>query len=160
MENKIKLTNDEKLALLTAVSKRIEPELKEIKSDAKSELNEIMSETGADRKPIMIGDEKVGDISLTYHKPKPVIIDMHDAIVYLRELGLTHEVPNENWEEHFSRAGDSVIHTESGELCDFLGWQGRTPNYAKVTGCDADDVKNVLSSKLGKNTGIIGLLDE
>lgn len=145
------MTDDERLALLTAISKNIDAELKQLKSAAKAELNEIMYDTGADRKPIKIGDEKVGEIALTYHKPCPVIIDHDASIDYLRDLGLTKEVPISGWESCFSRCGEKVVHTDSGEICDFMQWQGRIPNYAKITGCDAVDVKNSLESKYALN---------
>lgn len=146
----MELTKDERLALLCAMDKKITPALKDAKAEARQAILEDCARTGNDRHAIRVGGEKVGEVGVSYNKPAPFIYveRMAEALEYLRELGLTEEMPKKGWESHFAKAGDRVICTDTGEFCDFLGWQGKTPKTASVRGCDPDDVSRAFRNAL------------
>ena len=50
-------TQDERLAVLTAMQKQIEPALDEAKAIARQEIMEGFAETHTDRRAIIVGDE-------------------------------------------------------------------------------------------------------
>ena len=58
-------TQDERLAVLTAMQKQIKPALDEAKAIARQEIMEGFAETHTDRRAIIVGDEKVGEIGVS-----------------------------------------------------------------------------------------------
>ena len=67
------ITKDEKLALLCALDKRVTPALKDAKDEARAEIMDAYAENGTDRKAILVGGEKVGEVGISYSKPAPFI---------------------------------------------------------------------------------------
>ncbi len=153
------LTQDERLALLIAVDKQLQPELKEAKSLARSELMRLNDECGADRRAVKVDGRKVGEIGCTYSKAKPFITDDRAAIEYLRGLGLTEERPKDGWEESFAKAGDDIICTVTGEIVPFLAWEPERVKGAAVRGCKPQDVLDAMAGKL-EGTNPLALLME
>lgn len=154
------LTNDEKLALLEAMSKKIKPELEHLKGEAKLALMEACRESGIDRKAIMIDGQKVGEIGITYSSAKPVIIPGREkeALEYLWENGMAEITPKKGWEKCFVRAGSSVVNEENGEICDFLEWAPSIAKTAAVRGCQPDKVLEALQPKL-TDSSVFGFLE-
>ena len=113
-------------------------------------MREGIREAGMRSLPVFADNgELLGEAKVTYSKPKPVIIDQVGAIEFLRERGLTVEVPVKDWEKHFAKSGDFVICTDDGEVCTALEWQGRTPGTIRFDGFDFDTVMATLHPKLG-----------
>nr|DAV56313.1 MAG TPA: hypothetical protein [Caudoviricetes sp.] len=144
------LNNDEKLALLEAMSKKIKPELESLKGEAKLGLMDAFAESGVDRRAILVDGQKVGEIGITYSTAKPYIKPGHEAeaLEYLTSLGLTETVPVKGWEKHFTHAGDAVLHAESGEIADCLEWEPSVAKTAAVRGCKPDEVLEAIQPKL------------
>lgn len=155
------LTKDENLALLCALDKVIKPKLDDAKQDAKYQLMESFEATGADRKAILVDGTKVGEVGMSYStaKPVPKIGYESDFLDYLESLGLTERTPKKGWEKQFSRAGDAVIHSNSGEIADCMEWEPSRVKTAAVRGCKPEEVLNALSGKL-QGTNPFALLTE
>lgn len=119
------LTDSERLALLTALDKRLKPQLVEAKDAARQSLLEAQAVDGTDRRAIMVNGVKVGEVGVSYTKAAPYIRPerMNDAIECLAELGLVDTVPAKGWESHFTYAGGRVICTDTGETVDWAGWE-------------------------------------
>ena len=154
------LNRDEKLALLEAMNKKLKPMLDEAKGEAKLELMEMCRQNGVDRKAIMVDGQKVGEIGITYSTAKPAIIPgkEKEALDYLADMGLVEYVPKKGWEKFFSKAGDAVVDTENGEICDFLCWEPSIVKTAAVRGCKPEEVLSAIRPKLAGND-IMGLLE-
>lgn len=156
------LTSDERLALLVALDKQLKPQLDDAKQEAKYQLMESFETTGADRKAILVDGTKVGEVGMSYStaKPVPKIGYESDFLDYLESLGLTERTPVKGWEKQFSRAGDSVIHTNSGEIADCMEWEPSRVKSAAVRGCKPDDVLNALQGKLAGTNPFALLMEE
>lgn len=113
-------TQDERLAVLTAMQKQIKPALDEAKAIARQEIMDGFAETHTDRRAIIVGDEKVGEIGISYSKAAPVILKerMDEAVAFLDSIGMVDIVPKKGWEAHFAKAGDKVVCTDTGETVD------------------------------------------
>lgn len=146
----MKLTDSEKLALLTALAMRIKPQLNELKDSARQSLLEAQSADGTDRRAIMVGGTKVGEVSVSYSKPEPYIMAdrRKDAIECLEELGLVDKVPAKGWESHFTYAGGRVICTDTGETVDWAGWEPSAAKTAAIRGCKPEDVMEAFGERL------------
>lgn len=144
------ITKSEKLALLMALDKRLSPALKDMKDDARAELMEAYGENQTDRMAVTVGDEKVGEIGISYSKPSPFIYQeqMSQALEFLREHGLTQEVPAKDWEKQFDLIGGKVVHKESGEVVQWAGWNPKAPKTAAVRGCKPEDVMRAFGNRL------------
>ena len=129
-------TQDERLAVLTAMQKQIEPALKEAKAIARQEIMEGFAETHTDRRAIIVGEEKVGEIGISYSKAAPVILKerMDEAVAFLDSIGMVDIVPKKGWEAHFAKAGDKVVCTDTGETVDWAMWCPKSPKTAAVLG--------------------------
>lgn len=158
------LTNDEKLALLVAVDKKLNAKkdglLTEAKATARAELMEANDSIGADRKAIMANGEKVGEVGLSYASAKPVILAdrMADAIAYLADIDLVETIPAKGWESHFKAVGENVICLDTGEFVDWAIWELSRVKCAAVRGCEPQKVLDALSAKLGGGAEVAGLL--
>lgn len=155
----MQLTNDEQLALLSAMDKRIKPALDDAKSAARNALLEDFQQTGNDRHAILVAGQKVGDVGISYSKAQPVIKSdqMAEALAFLGSLGLTETSPAKGWENHFAKAGDDIICTDTGEVVGFLLWQPSMAKTAAVRGCKPEDVLTAFQGQLPTEE-IIGLL--
>ncbi len=156
----MEVTKDEQLALLAAMDKRLSPTLKEAKDEARRELMERHAEDGTDRKAILVGGEKVGEVGISYSKASPYIYQerMADALEFLREEGLTDETPKKGWEQQFELVGGSVVYKPSGEIVDWAGWNPQQAKTAAVRGCAPEDVLRAFGARLS-GIDIAGLLD-
>ena len=154
------LTSDEKLALLEAMMKKLKPLLDDAKGEAKLELMEMCRQMGVDRKAIMVGEQKVGEIGITYSTAKPAIVPGREkeALDYLAEMGLVERSPKKGWEKAFTKAGDAVVDSESAEICDFLYWEPSFAKTAALRGCKPDAVLEAIQPKL-EGGDILGLLE-
>lgn len=142
------ITHDEKLALLTAIDKRVGPALKEAKGDACAELMARCAEDGTDRRAVLVGGEKVGEVGVSYAKAHPVITDMAAAVECLRAMGLTEEVPKKGWEEAFTSVAGVVVSKDTAELCDWAVWEPSRPKGAAVRIKDPQAVLDAFGARL------------
>ena len=62
----MEITKDEQLAFLCALDKRVAPALKEAKNEARAEIMDAYAENGTDRKAILVGGEKVGEVGISF----------------------------------------------------------------------------------------------
>lgn len=144
------LTDSEKLALLVALDKRVKPQLGEMKDSARQSLIEAQAQDGTDRRAIMVGGTKVGEVGVSYSKAAPYIRTerMADAISCLAELGLVETVPAKGWESHFTFAGGKVICTDTGEAVEWAGWEPSRAKTAAIRGCKPEDVMEAFGERL------------
>ena len=143
-------TQDEKLAVLTAMQKQIKPALDEAKGIARQGIMEDFEETHSDRRAILVGGEKVGEVGISYSKAAPVILKdrMDEAVAFLDSIGLVDIVPKKGWEEHFAKAGDKIVCTDTGETVDWAMWCPKAPKTASVRGCKPEDVMQALGPRV------------
>lgn len=146
----MELTASERLALLAAMDKRIAPALKDAKDDARREVMEAYAADGTDRRAVLVGGEKVGEVGVSYSKPAPFVWpgQEKEAVAALRELGLTEEVPAKGWEDHFDLVGGQVTCKDTGEVADWAGWQGKVAKGASLRGCKPDDVLAAFGARI------------
>ena len=106
----MEITKDERLAFLAALDKRVAPALKEAKNEARAEIMDAYAENGTDRKAILVGGEKVGEVGISYSKAAPYIYAEQTgaALEFLRQVGLVQEAPAKGWEEQFDLIGGST----------------------------------------------------
>lgn len=156
----MQVTNDERLALLTALDKRIAPVLRDAKADARRELIEAAQRGESDRKPLLVGGVKVGEVAATYSKAAPEIAPgrRERALDYLRQLGLVEESPRQGWETHFERVGAQIVCRDTGEPVDFLDWQPKAVRTAAVRGCDPAEVLDAFGGRV-ESMDVAGLLE-
>lgn len=158
------LTADERLALLNAMSKAVKPRLDEAKAEAQDGLMDRFAEDGTDRRAIMVGGEKVGEVGMSFSRAAPAVKPGHEreALEAAVEMGLVDwskvsSILVRDWQKRFSRVGDAVVEAQSAELIDWLEWQPSRANGASVRGCAPDVVLPALTAKLGPG-GIAALL--
>lgn len=144
------LTKSEEIALLTVLEKRIKERLDEVKSEERQALMEGFSATHCDRKALMVGDTKVGEIVISLSTPKPIIKPecMSEALRALDEAGLVDLTPSKGWEDAFALVGDSVVWKDTGEVCDWLMWQPSMVKTASVRGIKEEKVKTAFGARL------------
>lgn len=162
------LNASERLALLVALDKKLQPELKLAKSEVRQHLLDTYNKIGADRMPICIGATKVGDVSLQRNRAKAAIKveKQEEALKYLLERGLAEIKPICGWEKHFTRCftieseEDFIIDKDTGEVVDWAVWQRESVGIAKVNKCKPEDVLSALQTE-GRLTKIdaIALLE-
>lgn len=154
------ITKGERLALLAAMDKRIAPELKLAKDEARQEIMEAYAEDGTDRRAIIVGEEKVGEVGISYSKPAPFIYaeQMEAALNFLESVGLVERVPAKGWEKEFEFIGGNVVHKATGEVVTWAGWQGKAPKTAAIRGCKPEDVMRAFGNRLA-SVDAIALLD-
>lgn len=126
------MTEDERLALLAALDKRVGPALKEAKADAQRALLERCREDGTDRRAVLVGGVKVGEVGISYAKERFTIVNEAQALECLREMGLTREVPRDGWESAFAYVGGEVVAKETGEAVTWAIWEPSRPKGASV----------------------------
>lgn len=154
------LTKGERLALLVALDKRIAPELKDAKDEARLDIMESYAVDGTDRRAILVGGEKVGEVGLSYGKASPFIYaeQTPQALEFLREHGLTEEVPRKGWEEQFELIAGTVVYKPTGEVVGWAGWTPKAPKTAAVRGCKPEDVMRAFGARL-EAVDVVALLD-
>lgn len=136
----------EELAYFTALAKVVNDHVKDLKSEAKGYLAEVAQSTGADRIPIIVGNEKVGQISITYNNASPYPLG-NEGMDYLRQCGLVEEKPARGWEKRFQLIAGKVIDNITGEeVSDLFGWMPRSPKTTAVTGCKPQDVAQAFNA--------------
>ena len=156
------LTDDERLAMLVALEKRIKAMLDDAKQQAKYKLMDSYQNSGVDRKAILIDGSKVGDVSISYSTAKPIPKPgcMAEFTEYLDQAGLVERVPVKGWEKRFTNAGDSVIDRESGEIVECMCWEPSRPKSAAVRGCKSDEVLSAMQGKLKQSDPLTLLLED
>lgn len=149
------ITPDEKLALLVAMDKQLKPELDNAKAEARQALLEGFEETHADRRAVMVGTEKVGEVGISFSTARPYMLPdrEEDALAYLSQHGLTVEKPCNGWEKGFKYVDGHVIDNYTGEdVSDLFGWQPSTAKTASVRGCKPADVAEAFQGRLSGQT--------
>lgn len=143
-------TKDERLAFLAALEKRVKPALEDAKSDARAEIMGAYAENGTDRKAILVGGEKVGEVGISYSKAAPYIYaeQMTAAIDFLRQVGLVQETPAKGWEQSFDLIGGKVVYKPTGEVVEWAGWNPKSAKTAAVRGCKPEDVMRAFGPRL------------
>lgn len=142
------LTNDERLALLAAIDRKVAPALKEAKAEACAELMDRCAEDGTDRRAVMVDGRKVGTVGVSYAKERPAIIDMPEALACLRGMGLVEEAPARGWEGHFANVAGTVVAKETGEAVEWAVWEPQRPKGAAVRVDDPQKVLDAFGARL------------
>ena len=153
-------TNDEKLALLKAITAQAKPQLDELTAQARNDLMGRFSKDGTDRRAILANGVKVGEVGISYTTPKPFIYEdmMQQACDFLADYGLVERTPAKGWEKHFALVGGKVVFKETGEEVDWAGWQPKEPKTAAVRGCRPQDVLDAMAPVL-QGQSITALLE-
>ena len=163
------ITPDERLALLAAMSKAVKPQLDEAKREAQEGLMDRFAEDGTDRRAIMVGGSKVGEVGMSFSKAAPSIRPGHEreALEAAIDMGLVDwskvgSVLVRDWQKRFSQVGDAVVEAPSAELIEWLQWEPSRPKSAAVRGCKPEDVLPALRAKLGEGfaQALLGAGDE
>lgn len=156
----MEITKDERLAFLAALDKRVKPALEDAKAEARAEIMDRYAEDGTDRKAILVGGEKVGEVGISYSKAAPYIYreQMADALEFLRQVGLVQETPAKGWEEQFDLIGGKVVYKPTGEVVEWAGWNPKAAKSAAVRGCKPEDVMRALGPRL-QSMDAVALLD-
>lgn len=146
---------EERLALANAIEKRA----KKIADECKQTLRDDLLASGYDRKSIIINGSKIGEVSISYTKPKPCVLfdKSKEAFDFFIANGLVdctkiEQVLCTDWYKRFSLVGDQVIFNETGEVCDFLIWQPSTISRVNINGCKSSDDLN--KAEQSKFTGV------
>lgn len=156
----MEITRDEELAFLKALQKQVKARLDTLEAEAKDEVMRGFIDDGRDRRPIIIEGVKVGEISLSYSKPKAAIRPgfERDALTYLDSCGLVEYKPATGWEKRFARVGSQVVDQDTGEVVEWAEWIPAVASTAAIRGCKPQDVLNALGAKL-QSLPIAGLLE-
>lgn len=154
----MELTRDEALALMVAVEKAVKVRVADAKAEAKAALLEDYEYDHTDRRALVVGDERVGEVGIVRRAPRLRIVPGREAeaISYLRSKGLTVEVPAEGWERRFAQASSHAYDVETGEMADWLEWEPQ-PLSASVRGCRPEDVAVAFGARLA-SASVAGLL--
>lgn len=156
MEN---LTNDEYLALVVAVDKTVAAKAKAAKNEACARLVAQAMDGECDRKPVMVGGVKVGEVGASYSKPAPVITDMPKALEALRAKGLTVEVPAKGWEDYYTAVAGLVADKDTAELVEWAEWEPKRVKGAAVRIPDAQAVLDAFGTRITDAGGALRLLE-
>lgn len=156
----MQVTRDEELAFLKALQKQVKARLEALEAEAKDEVMRHFIEDGTDRRSIIIEGVKVGEIGLSYSKPKAAIKPGYerDALTYLDSCGLVEYKPATGWEKRFTQVGGRVVDQYTGEVCEWAEWVPATASTAAIRGCKPQDVLRALRAKLD-GVPIAGLLE-
>ena len=156
----MEITKDERLAFLAALDKRVKPALDDAKAEARAEIMDRYAEDGTDRKAILVGGEKVGEVGISYSKAAPYIYRerMADALDFLRQVGLVTETPAKGWEQSFDLIVGKVVYMPTGEVVEWAGWNPKAAKTAAVRGCKPEDVMRAFGPRLA-SVDAVALLD-
>lgn len=156
----MEITKDERLAFLAALDKRVKPALEDAKAEARAEIMDRYAEDGTDRKAILVGGEKVGEVGISYSKAAPYIYreQMDKALDFLRQVGLVQEAPAKGWEQSFDLIGGKVVYKPTGEVVEWAGWNPKAAKTAAVRGCKPEDVMRAFGPRLA-SVDAVALLD-
>ena len=151
----MELTKDERLIVMEGINKILNDKkaglLTEAKAEARSELLELHETMGVDRRALMSGNTKLGEVGISYSKAKPFIFGerKEEALAFLLENELAEITPKRGWEEHFARSADGGIFlTDTGEFVDWAGWDEGGAKSASIRGCNPDEILNAMGNKL------------
>lgn len=150
--------DDERLALLAIMEKKIKDKLDEEKDKAKDALMDRCAKDGTDRRAVLVGGEKVGEVGVSYAKGHPYITDMPKALDTLRGMGLTVEIPVKNWEDYFAGVAGDVVSKDTGEIVPWAMWEPSRPKGAAVRIKDPQVVLDAFGARLADAT--LALLEE
>ena len=156
------------VAVITALEKYVKQEKASARLKADALIYDAYEAIGADRIPIEMDGEKVGEITITFTTPSPVITDMEAYEAWATENDLTQEhveviadrldieKVRAMWpdavrtsraaaqpsaiEEQLTRAGEKVIYTPTGEIIPGVAYTERRPKHTVVRGCKPEDV--------------------
>lgn len=156
MEN---LTSDEYLALVVAVDKTVAAKARAAKNEACARLVAQAMDGESDRKPVVVGGVKVGEVGVSYSKPAPVITDRKKALEALREKGLTEEVPVKGWEAYYTVDAGLVCDRDSGELVEWAEWEPQRVKGAAVRIDDTQAVLDAFGARIADAGGALALLE-
>lgn len=159
----MELTQDEKLAYLIALKKSLDEALEDIKLDYKTGIETAYEQFGMDRKAILVGGQKVGEVRMNYNAAGPEIKPEKqlEATEYLMQLGLCKTVPVTGWKKRFYNKVDQdgiehVIDLETGEdVSELFYWTGKTPKYPVIDGCKPEEVSQAFGNRLPKPTQLL-----
>lgn len=147
-------TADERLAFLEALNKTLNDKkdglLTEAKAEARSELLGLFGSHGVDRRALIVGGRKVGEVGISFSQPKAAIKGERraEALEFLLENDLAEIVPCRGWETHFCKVGDEIVFAGTGEFVDWALWDEGGAKAAAVRGCKPQDVMEAFGPRL------------
>lgn len=153
----------EKLAILTAIKKAVDDQLKAVRSEADDELLEAYKENGVEKLALKVGGEKVGNFIIAFNK-ESYEIDNPEAFNEFALLNgfakLTHAIKpefmqqavamveeqypeaieekfelNKDWDAYFEKLGDDVIISGKDTIVPGVVWKAPTVKSTQVRDC-------------------------
>ena len=102
------MNNREKLAILVAVEKGVKAAIKEARAEVDAEMWGDYQTKGVEKKALMVGLEKVGEIGISYEKPRFAITNKEAFNEFALDYGLATVAKTIKPE----RIGEAVKHLE------------------------------------------------
>lgn len=127
---------DEALAFWSALAVKSAKERDRLQDRMKT----AMEQAGEEHHQVPVGGRKVFQLVMGYSEPAPYIDpDMRDeAMAFLRDQGLTEEVPKKGWEDRFVLRDGTVVNVDTGDTSDAILWDPGHQTGIKRTGFRAD----------------------
>ncbi len=173
----MKLNAIQKTAILTAVKKSLDNELKRYRVDADNEVLELYEGFGTDRVKIKLGDVEVGSITLCFSSDEFKVDDEAALNEFLLLNGLADEkksidptymveviarikddmpqaivteiVPNKDFSKLIKRVGETFVIEGTNEVVPGISPAPKTIKGTRITGCKPEDVLPVINTLPG-----------
>lgn len=173
----MKLNAIQKTAILTAVKKSLESELKQYRAEADEEILELYEGFGSDRVKIKLGDVEIGSMTLCFATDEYIVTDEAALNEFLLLNGLATEktsidptymveviarikddmpqaivtevVPTKDFSKLIKRVDDSFVIEGTNEVVPGISPAPQKIKGTRITGCKPEDVLPVINSLPG-----------
>ena len=149
MTNNFFYTLPERVAALRVLKRQVDAAWKDADGEVRDHLLSAYEQDGTDRIALRVGDMEVGKASVTAAKVEPVIIPGREAeaMAFLRENGLTEEVPRKGWQNHIKNKGGVAAHADTGEICEAIDFMPTKAPYIRYSGLKDETVRDAFEAR-------------
>lgn len=143
------LTNSERIAMLRVLKRQVDDALKDAEGQLKDSMLEAYQTSGVDRVALLVGDVRVGQMTVVPAKSEPTIMPGREAeaLAFLAGAGLTREVPVKDWREYFSVVAGQCVLNATGEVCDAIALEVTKAPYIRPSGFKPDEVRDAFQAR-------------
>ena len=136
------------IAGLKSLKRHVDAALKEAEGAYRDKLLTSYAQDGTDRAAIVVGGRKVGSLTEVPAKWQLEILPGREdeALAFLRERGLTREVPVDNWRARFEIVEGECFDPETGEVCEAIEDTPVRAPFLRSSGFKDDDVRQALQA--------------
>lgn len=173
----MRLNAIQKTAILTAVKKSLDAELKSIRVSADDEIMELYEGFGSDRVKIKLGDVEVGSMTLCFSSEDYIVKDeaalneflllnglatektsidptyMVEAIARIKDdmpqAIITEIEPVKDFSKLIKRVDDSFVIEGTNEVVPGISPAPKTVKGTRITGCKPEDILPIVNSLPG-----------